>query len=147
MKILLKKLSRKEFRERNKDMPKDTGAVTQSRKRNGRQWRIQINKDLPSKTYKRILKHEEGHVFSEKRKIVKKLSREQKEMLVKYYGTSLAPRKSSQAKLQEAIAELYRIHRYHKKTDIAKEFKKMAPKTSKIINTEIKKFKPEYTST
>ena len=104
MKILLNKLSKKEFRKKNKEMSKDTGAVTQSRKNNGRKWRIQINKDLPNKTYKRILRHEEGHVFLEKQKLVKKLSREQKRMLVKYYGTPLAPRKSSQEKLQEALA-------------------------------------------
>jgi hypothetical protein len=142
-KVLLNRLSMEDFeRERRMaGMPRDARAITSSRDTNGRQWRIQIDKSLPKREYQRLLRHEEGHVFSEKAHINRRLSPGQKRMLVKSYGTSLAKGQSSQAKLQETVAELYRLHKYHPKSPITRGFKHQDPKISKVISNEIKRFK------
>ena len=127
---------------------KDSAGFTSSRYTHGpgssREWKIDISKDLPKKQYKELLHHEEGHVFSERRKLNKKLSTEQKRMLVKDYGAPLARGRSSFAKLQEVIAEVYRTRKYHSQSPQGRAFKSQNPKTTAIIDNEIKKFKIKF---
>ena len=148
--VLLKRLPRERMTKeimRNK-FHKASRAITSSRYVAGpgssREWRIEIDKSLPKKSYRDLLHHEEGHVFSERRHLNRKLSPEQKRMLVKDYGGNLARGKSAHAKLQEVIAETYRMRKYHPKSPAGRAFKARNPRTTAIIANEIKKFRLKY---
>jgi len=97
------------------------------------------------KKIKGTIEHELGHIFSEKRKITRKLPASEKKMLLKMARENVGYKErkttSSKAMMQEQIADLYG---YSKSKNATKRALQEAfPKTMEIIKRERKKFKPK----
>ena len=90
------------------------------------------------------IEHELGHIFSEKRKITRKLPVAEKKLLLKMARDNMGYKErkatSSRAMIQEQIADLYGYSK--SKNGTKKALQKAFPKTMKIIKEERKKFKP-----
>lgn len=97
------------------------------------------------KIIKGTIEHEVGHIFSEKRKITRKLPAEEKRRLLDSYRKheEFKRRKavSGKAIMQEAIADLYGWSK-EPKHHFTRRMKRNFPKTMKIIREESRKFKP-----
>lgn len=91
------------------------------------------------------IEHELGHIFSEKRKITKKLPISEKRMLLKMARDNISYKErkttSGKAMMQEQIADLYGYSRSKNATKRA--LQEAFPETMKIIKEQRKKFKPK----
>ena len=91
------------------------------------------------------IEHELGHIFSEKRKITRKLPTEEKKrlLLMAKQNESYTKRgtTSGKGRMQEMIADLYGYSKSNNATKRA--LKEAFPKTMEIIRDERKKFKPK----
>ena len=108
---------------------------------------IQLKASIKSKKLiKGTIEHELGHVFSENRKITRKLpSSEKKRLLDSYRKHEEYKRRgtvSGKEIMQEAIADLYGWNK-NPKHHFTKTMKKNFPQTMKIIKKESTRFKPK----
>ena len=91
------------------------------------------------------LKHEVGHVFADRRKIIRKLPVSEKRKLIKDKDVFRALRErkgmSGKAKMQEIAADLYAFAKTRKQELGERYVKKKYPQSRKIIKKEMKKFK------
>lgn len=91
------------------------------------------------------IEHELGHIFSEKRKITRKIPIAEKKMILKMARDNIGYKErkatSSRAMMQEQIADLYCHSK--SKNGVKKALQEAFPKTMKIIREERKKFKPK----
>lgn len=108
---------------------------------------ISIKGSIKSKKIiKGTMEHELGHIFSEKRKITRKLPAGEKRRLVEVYREHEEFKRrnvvSGKAIIQEAIADLYGWS-IEPKHHFTRRMKRDFPKTMAIIKKESKKFKPK----
>jgi len=91
------------------------------------------------------IEHELGHIFSEKRKITRKLPVSEKRKLLELYKKHKEYRKRKTIKgkerMQEIIADLYGYSK--SKNNYKRLLKKAVPRTMEIIKREREKFKPK----
>lgn len=91
------------------------------------------------------IEHELGHIFSEKRKITRKIPIAEKKMILKMARDNLGYKErkatSSRAMMQEQIADLYGYSK--SKNGTKRALQEAFPKTMEIIRRERKKFKPK----
>lgn len=91
------------------------------------------------------VEHELGHIFSEKRKITRKLPTLEKKRLLEMYKQHEEYKRrgtiSGKARMQEIIADLYGHSK--SKNGYKKALQKGFPKTMRIIKEQRKKFKPK----
>ena len=91
------------------------------------------------------IEHELGHIFSEKRKITRKIPIAEKKMILKMARDNMGYKErkaiSSRAMMQEQIADLYGYSK--SKNGVKRALQEAFPKTMKIIKEERKKFKPK----
>lgn len=97
------------------------------------------------KLIKGTVEHELGHIFSETRKITRKLPIKEKKLLLKMARGNMGykERKAISGKeiMQEQIADLYGYSK--SKNGTRKALQEAFPKTMSIIKEERKKFKPK----
>ena len=106
---------------------------------------IQLKSSIKSKKLiSGTIEHELGHLFSETRKITRKLPAEEKKRLLKMARDNIGYKErkaiSGKALMQEQIADLYGYSRA--KNGTKKALQEAFPKTMSIIQKERKKFKP-----
>jgi len=107
---------------------------------------IQLKSSIKSKKLiSGTIEHELGHLFSETRKITRKLPVEEKKRLLlmqkEHEGYEQRGAISGKARMQEVIADLYGYSK--QKNGVKKALKEAFPKTMEIIQKERKKFKPK----
>lgn len=107
---------------------------------------IHLKSSIKSKRLIRgTVEHELGHIFSETRKITKKLPSAEKKRLLEMSkqneGYKQRGALSGKARMQEMIADLYGYSKSNNATKRA--LKEAFPKTMKVIQNERKKFKPK----
>jgi len=97
------------------------------------------------KKIKGTVEHELGHIFSETRKITRKLPAEEKKRLLMMARDNLGYKErkatSGKALMQETIADLYGYSK--SKNGTKRALQEAFPKTMDIIKKEKKKFKPK----
>lgn len=97
------------------------------------------------KLIKGTIEHELGHIFSEKRKITRKIPIAEKKMLLKMARDNMGYKErkttSSREMMQEQIADLYGYSK--SKNSTKRALQEAFPKTMEIIKKERKKFKPK----
>lgn len=96
------------------------------------------------KKIKGTMEHELGHIFSEKRKITRKLPVSEKRKLLELYKKHKEYHKrgtKGKERMQEIIADLYGHSK--SKNSYKKHLKRAVPRTMEIIKRERKKFKPK----
>ena len=140
MKIKVYKIPKKEF---EKDLGKYAYGV--SAYENGTPV-IGIKDSIKNKKIiKGTMEHELGHIFSEKRKITRKLPATEKRRLLKMARDNEGYKKrgtvSGKSMMQEQIADLYGYSKY--KNSERKILEEAFPETMKVIREERKKFKPK----
>lgn len=98
------------------------------------------------KLIKGTVEHELGHIFSESRKIARKIPSEEKKRLLETFRQHEEYKRrgvtSGKEIMQETIADLYGWSK-NPKHHFTKTMKKHFPKTMKIIRKESVKFKPK----
>lgn len=109
-------------------------------------WTIAIKETIKSpRIIKGTMAHEMGHIFSHTRNITQKIPlSEKRKILVEAKSSKGYEQRgavSGKAKMQEALADMY--YYSHGTPYERKIMRKEYPKTYKIINKEIKKFKPQ----
>lgn len=119
-------------------------AYGMSGKENGRA--IQLKASIKSKKLiQGTIEHELGHIFSETRKITKKIPVSEKKLLLKMARDNIGYKErkiiSGKALMQEQIADLYGYSKSNNET--RKALQEAFPKTMEIIQRERKKFKPK----
>ena len=91
------------------------------------------------------VEHELGHIFSETRKITRKLPASEKKGLLEVYKQHEEYKRrgtiSGKARIQEIIADLYGHSK--SKNSYKKELQEAFPRTMEIIREERQKFKPK----
>lgn len=101
--------------------------------------RVFLAKEVSPARRKKTLQHEIGHIMTNKKAVISKIPKEEKETLVKF-GISWAAKgrlKSKKEALDEGLAEIYKVRKLKEvKTTL---FKKFIPKTSSVIDKLIKK--------
>ena len=107
---------------------------------------IQLKSSIKSKKLiKGTVEHELGHLFSETRKITRKLPASEKKLLLKMARDNIGykERKAVSGKelIQEQIADLYGYSKH--KNGTKKALREAFPKTMEVIKKEMKKFKPK----
>jgi len=107
---------------------------------------IQLKSSIKSKKLiKGTVEHELGHLFSETRKITRKLPTEEKKRLLmmarQNEGYKQRGTVSGKEMMQETIADLYGYSKSNNGTK--KALKEAFPKTMEIIQRERRKFKPK----
>ena len=140
MKINVYRVPKKEF---EKDMGKYAYGVSGYENGNPS---IAIKDSIKNKKLIRgTMEHELGHIFSEKRKITRKLPAVEKRRLLKMARDNEGYKKrgtvSGKAMMQEQIADLYGYSKY--KNNERKILQEAFPRTMAIIQRERKKFKPK----
>ncbi len=107
---------------------------------------IQLKESIKcKKKIKGTIEHELGHLFSEKRKITRKIPIAEKKMILKMAKDNMGYKErkatSSRAMMQEQIADLYCHSK--SKNGVKRALQEAFTKTMKIIREERKKFKPK----
>jgi len=97
------------------------------------------------KKIKGTIEHEMGHLFSETRKITRRIPASEKKMLLKMARGNLGYKErkttSGKALMQEQIADLYGYSK--SKNGTKRALQEAFPKTMEIIKEQRKKFKPK----